>query len=380
MPLTRGRHDTARPPLRAGRARRHGRVLRPSRRGGRARHLVVATAVAALAVGCGVTSPDGTTDEVAGAPATSWAAPAPDPGPCRPATDPGTRSALTRGGETSATPTGGPEDAVLWTLDLNAQLSGNYSERSAGAWFDPDTLEVVLLLTAPDPDADPDTVAAMPDEDIVADVAASAEDPEVVVCQRARATRAELASLSREAIARLEATDTSVSGGPRDLEGLVRLDYEGDLEVAVDALGELAEHPGMVLERPECSVFDPAAGPDGATPLPGDGSNCDGGMAEIYGVLDGDPETGCLFLTNDHDEGGASLADDDGTPKVLLWPAGWTVTPDGTVHDQHGEPRATIGDQTLSFGGYSPPRVLDVPDACTDATGTLVVNHLSESS
>ncbi|MTV24058.1 hypothetical protein FTX61_01275 [Nitriliruptoraceae bacterium ZYF776] len=296
------------------------------------------------------------------APATSHAAPPPDPGPCRPALDPDEPAGLTGGGTTAA-PTGGPEDAALWADDVREVVDDRFTERTAGVWLDPDTLEVVVQLTAPDPDGD--EVAAMPDEDVLAELAEAAGDPDAVVCQRARASTAELAQLADDAFDRLQ--PATMSGGPDELAGVVRIDYEGDLEEALDRLGELADHPALLLEVPECARWDPADAPTDAIALPGDGSNCGGMLMGVEGTLAGDPETGCLWLEVEPFEGGEAFE-----PAILLWPAGWTVTPDGTVHDQHGQPVAAIGDAVRSAGGHVGPTVVE---PCGDDERDAILVH-----
>lgn len=364
---------------------RDTRPLRTERRGGVVREVVVTAALVALVVGCGGGTTSPSIDEApegSADPATSYAAPAPDPGPCRPATEPGEQPTIVGGG-TTAQPTGGPEDAALWAPEVGALLDERYPERSAGAWLDPDSLEVVVLLTAPDPDADPevDPVAAMPDEDIVADVAEAAADPDAVVCQRARASSAELESLARQAIDGLMPLGVAMGGGPDDRDGVVRIEVEADLDDAVDVLGDLADHPGLVLERPECSIFDPADAPDDGVDLPGNGSNCGGMLAGFEGVLDGDPATGCLFFGADPDLA-EDLADDappgDEEPILLLWPAGWTITPDGTVHDQHGEPVAAIGDRISGAGGHLGDGPW--PEPCSEFTNAASIHGVSRIS
>lgn len=105
------------------------------------------------------------------------------------------------------------------------------------------------------------------------------------------------------------------------------------------------------------------AAPADAIELPGEGRHDGGRAAAVGGILVGDPATGCLTFDSDSAHG-------DHTPSTILWPAGWTITRDGTIHDHHGAARFAIGDRIEAGGGVATDVV---PEACRTGPGDVGV-------
>ncbi|WP_052666741.1 hypothetical protein [Nitriliruptor alkaliphilus] len=208
--------------------------------------------------------------------------------------------------------------------------------------------------TRVDDDAGAAPEAADRDESPAPDAGPTADRPVL--------TEAELLALSEEVFDRLMPLGAAMSGGPDTARGVVWIDFEGDLDAAEEALGDLADHPAVEVTVPDCAVWDPADAPAAAIDLPGEGSLCGGMLAAIGGILVGDPTTGCLTIDSD-------IAHGDHTPTTILWPAGWTITPDGTIHDQHGQPRVAIGDRVEAGGGHLGADSDAVPETCRTGPG-----------
>lgn len=227
---------------------------------------------------------------------------------------------------------GGDQHPALdaeWVYDIAGAVQGEHPDVLAGVWLDNDAGELVVMVPGSD------------GREVFERLRTEAPEPERVVCMEATHTQDELLDLQRRASERLADTGTPMSSGVDTVRNLLELEFEGDLSDAEEALGELADHPAVRLAVPDCAEVVPP--PEGATPLPGGGSNCQGMDALFVGVLAGDPSAGCAWIENEA-----------GEPTTVVWPRGWSITEDGTVLDHRGEPRATIGDRVESGGGNVP--------------------------
>jgi len=298
-----------------------------------ARHLGIALLLGAVLVGCGQTPTP--TVEPGAAPDGEGTADGGDG--CRPPLADG-EDPFGGGGDWDSgadAPLG--EDAVAAVL---AAAYDDHADTFAGLWLDTRSNEVVVMLAGDDRGA------------VLDDLRRHADHPDAVVCMEADHTEAELDDLANEAFTALQASGAPVSGGTDMVHNRVTIDFEGDAEQARDLLGDLADHPALVVTQPDCAEIGPV--PDDAVALPGDSSTCMSMHALITGTLIGDAATGCLWL-----EAGDGRVD-------IAWPRGWYVTGEGVVHDHHGQARATIGDEVSGGGGHVPDAA---PETCRDPDG-----------
>lgn len=226
---------------------------------------------------------------------------------------------------------GGQHPALTgsWVGEIAAEVQTEHRDVLGGVWLDNDAGELVIMV--------PGTEGRDEFERLRAD----APEPERVVCMEAAYTEAELSELQEQVFAALGEADLPASGGIDTVRNRVAVDIEGDIDEARQALGDLADHPAVALRVPECAEVVPP--PEGAQPLPGNGSNCQGMQALFTGTLVGDPASGCAWFE-----------DPQGQPLTVVWPRGWSITEDGTILDHRGRPRASIGDEIESGGGNVP--------------------------
>lgn len=241
----------------------------------------------------------------------------------------------------------GPHDALAgdWFEPVGEQLRGEHADETGGMWLDQQEGEVVVMVTADDARRVLDELRAVVDD----------EHADRVVCMSAGHTEAELEQLQGEAFDRLADAGRPASGGIDTVRNAVTVEWEGDLDEAEAALGDLADHPALVVTRPACADVAPL--PDDAIALPGDGSTCGGMDALLTGTLGGDVEAGCLWIEN------------EGHRIAIAWPRGWWVSPDGVVHDHHGVARAQVGDEVAAGGGSIPDVRERLPEACRIGEG-----------
>lgn len=188
------------------------------------------------------------------------------------------------------------------------------------------------------------------------------EHADLVVCMRAEYSERELEQLQRQVFERLGELDVPASGGTDTVRNAVTVDWEGDLDEVETALGDLADHPALVVTRPDCADVAPV--PEDAIALPGDASTCDGMDALLTGTLVGEVEAGCLFIEGEEHR------------SALVWPRGWWVSPEGVVHDHHGAARASVGDEVAAGGGSVSEAWEPLPEACRAAESAFVLNAL----
>jgi hypothetical protein len=225
-----------------------------------------------------------------------------------------------------------PELSGDWVGAANELVEGDLADRTGGLYLDQDAGVVVVVAVGPDPDATVDEVRASVPE----------EHHDRVVCRHGAWSTAQLREILDVATS---AGEGPLSGGIDTVRNHVTVDLETgepeQLRAAVaDELGHAAA-AALLVEVPPCAE-EVGEVPEGATPLPGDGSTCHGMDALATGTLVGDVATGCLALgTGDLEE-------------PLAWPRGWYVTGDGVVHDHRGEPRAELGDEVALGGGHVP--------------------------
>ena len=225
---------------------------------------------------------------------------------------------------------GGQHPALAgdWVQSIAEEVQTEHVDVLGGLWLDNDAGELVIMVPGTD------------GREVFERLRAEAPEPERVVCMEAAATATELEELQQEAFARLSDAGANMSGGTDVVRSVVEVMFEGDPEVARDALGDLADDPRVRLTVPPCAEIEPT--PEGAVDLAGDGSNCQGMDALFIGTLAGDPASGCAWFE-----------DDQGQPQTVLWPRGWSITEDGTILDHRGEPRASLGDEIESGGGHT---------------------------
>ncbi|MBW3658302.1 MAG: hypothetical protein KY457_06665 [Actinobacteria bacterium] len=216
-----------------------------------------------------------------------------------------------------------------WVEEIAAEVQTAHTDVLGGLWLDHDAGELVIMV--------PGTEG----RDEFERLRAEAPEPERVVCMEATHTEDELRDLQHQVSERLTPNGRPLVSGTDVVTNRLRVEYEGDLAEAEEALGELAGHPGLELQVPACAEVVPL--PDGAQPLPGGGSTCQSMEALFTGTLVGDPAAGCAWFE-----------DQQGQPTTVLWPRGWSLTEDGTVLDHRGEPRARLGDAIASGGGNVP--------------------------
>ncbi|MFA9429219.1 hypothetical protein [Egicoccus sp. AB-alg2] len=239
---------------------------------------------------------------------------------------------------------GGQHDVFAgenWVEPVMQAALRDHADTFAGLWLDQHAGEVVVMLTGDDPGP------------VLEALRTHADHPEALVCMHAEHTEADLDHLANEAFTALQAGGSVVSGGTDLVRNRVVLEYEGDPEEARELLGELADHPALLVRQPACAEVEPV--PDDAVALPGDGSTCVAMDALASGTLTGDAGAGCLWLEH------------DGTRTDVVWPRAWYVTSDGVVHDHHGQARAAIGDEVGAGGGNAGPDGGDaLPDDCRE--------------
>lgn len=221
-----------------------------------------------------------------------------------------------------------PALAGEWVDELAAAIHTQHTDVLGGLWLDQDAGEVVIMV--------PSTDGRAVFERLRADV----PRPERVVCMAATHTEDDLRSLQEQVTERLHGS-AAFSTSVDTIRNRVDVGFEGDAEAARASLGDLADHEAVVVTVPDCAAVSPP--PEGATPLPGGGSNCSGMEALLTGTLVGDPSAGCAWIE-----------DEAGQPTAVVWPRGWSLTHDGTVLDHRGEARASIGDRVESAGGHVP--------------------------
>lgn len=240
-----------------------------------------------------------------------------------------------------------------WFGGLVEQVQTGRVDGASGIWLDQQAGELVVMVTADDPQRVLDELRAQVDD----------EHADRVVCMRATYGEDELRDLQQRVHEAVSAAGILASSSVDTVRDRVKLSHEGDPEEVVAALGELADHPALVVTRPECA--DVVELPPDAVPLPGDGSTCGGMDALLTGTLAGEPAEGCLWV-----EG-------DGSDRVTIaWPRGWYVMPDGTVHDNRGQPRAQVGDEIAAGGGHVGGEGATTADPCGPGGGDFLLNSL----
>lgn len=251
----------------------------------------------------------------------------------------------------------GPHEALAgnWFEPLGEQVHGAHADETGGMWLDQQEGEVVVMVMADDPRRVLDELRGVVDD----------EHADRVVCMTAEYTETELEELQREVFDRLTAAGSPDGGGIDTVRNAVTVEWEGDLDEAEAALGDLADHPALVLNRPDCADIAPL--PDEAIALPGEGSTCGGMDALLTGTLGGDVEAGCLWI-----EGEAHRS-------AIAWPRGWWVSPDGVVHDHRGEARAVVGDEVAAGGGSVPDAWEQLPEACRTGESAFLLNSLDSA-
>ena len=229
-------------------------------------------------------------------------------------------------------PNGGTEHPAFageWDADTFRAFLEEHTDVLADIWPDDEAGELVVMVPGPE------------GMQVFERLRQDAPEPDRVVCMEATYTRDELHLLMNRVDERLVATGRMLGSTINTVRNRIDVEFEGELADAEEALGDLADAEGVHLVVPECARVSPT--PEGATALPGDGSNCRAAEADRTAVLAGDPTAGCAWMENEA-----------GEPTTVLWPRGWSITEDGTVLDQRGEPRASIGDLVDSDGRYAP--------------------------
>lgn len=241
-----------------------------------------------------------------------------------------------------------------WWSAVVERVQTGQVEQAGGVWLDQQAGELVVMVTADDPRPVLDDLRARVD----------AGHADRVVCMAATHTEAELRDLQRQVGDRLAEVGVPASSSVDTVRNRVEVSHEGDPAEVAAALGGLADHPALTVARPPCAdVVEPAAD---AVLLPGGGSTCGGMEALLTGTLVGDVGTGCLWVEPE-----------DGEERhAIVWPRGWWVTPDGVVHDHHGQPRARVGEVVNAAGGNVPGAGLSLPEACRPGDGAFLLNAL----
>jgi hypothetical protein len=297
-----------------------------------------------MVAGCGPTGPEvqGTMPSASSEPSSATAS-----GPCRPPLGPDEESPL--GQADGQHPAFAEGD---WWGRVGERVQPGGLEGTAGMWLDQVAGELVVMITADDPQPILDELREL----------AGPDHADRVVCMVATHSEAELRDLQRQAHDRLMELGVPASSSVDTVRNRVEVSHEGAPDEVEDALGDLADHPALTVARPACAdVVEP---PADAVLLPGGGSTCGGMDALLTGTLVGEPDTGCLWVES---EGG-------GEREAIAWPRGWWVTPDGVVHDHRGEPRARVGEVVNAGGGHVPDA--DLPDACRVGDGAFLLNAL----
>lgn len=243
-----------------------------------------------------------------------------------------------------------------WWTAVSEAVNTEYTDETGGAWLDQEAGEFVVMVDADDANRVLKELRALVDD----------EHAQHVTCMQAEYTTDELGAVQQQAMERLGEVGGSFTSGTDAVRNRVEVEVEGDVDEAREALGDLADHPALSLQRPVCADVVPP--PHDAVPLPGDGSTCMGMDALTVGTLVGDVERGCLWFERD-----------EGRRTAIVWPRGWWLAPDGTVHDHRGNPRAQVGDAVEAGGGSVPAAAENLPQACRGDGEAWVLSSLERS-